>query len=134
MHTRRRSFTVFLAIAVIAVANSLAPQTVFAGHHAPVSKLQSGTGHAAQEHGVYGDEAATVMTAMQGAATTNEDNAAGGPYKFCCPTMTCSASAVLTMAPVGMVEPVVARLVALLLDDMLWAFNVAAIDPPPRIG
>ncbi|MEX0589531.1 MAG: hypothetical protein WD207_00435 [Xanthobacteraceae bacterium] len=131
MLTRGRSFVVFLAITAIAVANCVGPQVVLAAHHVPVSKAESWVEHAAHEHAGHIHAAGG---SPHGTATPGEDDPAGSPSKFCCSTMTCTAGAILVMTPTALVQPVAVRTVAAPLEDLLYAFNAAALDPPPRIG
>jgi hypothetical protein len=134
MLTRRRSFTVFLAIAAIAAANCIGPQTALAAHHGPENKVEHGVDHDSYGRTGHDHDRAAMHAAGQDTGTTNDENGVGGPSKFCCSTMTCTASAVLAMAAVAPMDPVVERANTIQLEDMLRAFNAAAIDPPPRIG
>lgn len=130
MLTRRRTFTVFFAIAAIAMANCIGPQMVLAGHHGPASSFQN-IEHALHDHGAHShDHARPHGTETDDAA--GEDNAGSGLSKFCCSAMTCTAGGVLAAMPAAIVEPTAMHAVPIALDDMLWAFNAAAVDPPPR--
>jgi hypothetical protein len=134
MLTRGRSFTVFLAIAAIAAANCIGPQLVLAGHHTPASKIEHTADHATHPHSGDAHDRADLHGGGHDAGTVNDDTGTGGPSKFCCSTMTCTAGAVLAIASVTPMQAAAARAIGVPLEDMLRAFNAAAIDPPPRIG
>lgn len=65
-------------------------------------------------------------------SAAQKDGTGSDHSKLCCTSITCTAAGIVIGAPEAIFAPTARTVSVALLDDMLRAFNSAAIDPPPR--
>lgn len=129
-----RKRTVIVAMGALVVAGCYAPKLALAAHHPAMAHYAAAVlapDHSAHSHADHADHHAEKAD-CHGQTTVDADGNYAGESKYCC-AAACTATVFILADSPSIVRLIVSAGTSISLDDALRSFNIAAVDPPPRL-
>ena len=129
-----RKRTAIVAMGALVVAGCYAPKLTLAAHHPAMAHYAvavlaaDDSGHSHADHAGHHAEKADCHEQT----TADADGNSADESKYCC-AAACTATVFILVESPSIVRLAIPARASISLDDTLRSFNIAAVDPPPRL-